>query len=475
MATCLSVTPLKARLGLGIVAFAVLSILILSRPAWTLQDFDQPFYITIAYDLDKWGVFSNGQVGEIDSTTARPQPGMFFGPVYPLLVLAAMKLDPRFAEAVRCSVEGDRGHRDETTCELYETPIRLLNALLLAIGIVAIASTAELIFRSSAIFVLAGALALTAAAFEAGIFSYVMTESAIFSIYGVFAWATVLAWRTGRTRHFALSGGLLGLLCLTKPSYLIVFPIVVVLSVLYARWRPNRSWPQAGWSMLALSLAFGCIVGAWVARNVVSVGKLGFTEEYGSAALIERFAYNDMTAREFFQAFGYCTPGLGDAVFDPVYGTDSMHRFVYYTKGSFFHLGRDRRDALVKQYGRLDPLISGIVREEMRTNWWRHLLVSIPLAWCGMWTGWLASLFLVPLFAWACLRSAREKQPLLLLYAAPAVAMLGLDAVIGNHYTRYNLILIGPYAVGAASVIASWLDERAGRWRLIAPGPKSAS
>ena len=470
MATCVSVTPLKARIALCAVAFAVLSVLILSRPTWTLQDFDQPFYITIAYDLDKWGVFSNGQVGEIDSTYTRPQSGMFFGPVYPMLLLAAMKLDPRFAEAVRCSVESDRGHRDEATCEAYETPMRLLNALLLAIGIVAIASTAELIFRRSAIFVLAGALALTAAAFEAGIFSYVMTESTIFSIYSVFAWATVLAWRTGRTRHFVLSGGVLGLLCLTKPSYLIVFPIVVVLTLLYACWRADRSWPRAAWRVLAFSLAFGCVVGAWVARNAVSVGKLGFTEEYGSAALIERFAYNDMTAREFLQAFGYCTPGLGDVVFDPVSGTDSMHRFVYFTNGSFFHVGRDRRDALVKQYRRLDPLISGIVREEMGANWWRHLLVSIPLAWCGMWTGWLASLFLVPLFAWACLRSVREKQPLLLLYAAPAVAMLGLDAVIGNHYTRYNLILIGPYAVGAASIISSWLDERAWRWRLAGPG-----
>jgi hypothetical protein len=463
MTTCVSVTPLKARICLWIVAFATLSALILTRPAWTLQDFDQPFYITIAYDLDKWGVFSNGRLGEIDSTYARPQSGMFFGPVYPLLILGAMKLDPRFAEAVRCSVEGDRGHRDQATCEPYEIPMRLLNAFLLAIGIVAVASAAELIFRKNSIFVLTGALALTAAAFEAGIFSYIMTESTIFSIYSVFAWATVLAWRTGRTRHFVLSGGLLGLLCLTKPSYLVVFPVVVVLGLLYAYRLVDRGRPQAGWRVLAFSLAFGCVVGAWVARNVISVGKFGFTEEYGSAALIERFAYNDMTTREFFQAFAYCTPGIGDVVFDPIGGTDSMHRFVYHTKDSFFHVGRDRRSALINQYVRLDPLISGIVREEMRTNWWRHLLVSIPLAWCGMWAGWLASLFTVPLFAWACVRSARKKQPLLMLYAAPAVAMLGLDAFIGNHYTRYNLVLIGPYAVGAAFIISSWLES--GRWR----------
>jgi hypothetical protein len=28
---------------------------------------------------------------------------MFFGPVFPMLVFGVMKLDPHFAEAVRCS------------------------------------------------------------------------------------------------------------------------------------------------------------------------------------------------------------------------------------------------------------------------------------------------------------------------------------------------------------------------------------
>ena len=121
------------------------------------------------------------------------------------------------------------------------------------------------------------------------------------------------------------------------------------------------------------------------------MGKWGLTEEYGSAVLIERFAYNDMTAWEIMLAFPYCTPGIGDIAFDQVYGKDSMHRFVYHTRDSFFHVGRGRRDTLVKEYGRLDPLIAGIVLDEMRTNWWRHLLVSIPLGWCGMWVGWLWS------------------------------------------------------------------------------------
>lgn len=462
-------TRLATKIGLFVLALVTLGTLIVTKPTRNLQDFDQPFYVTLAYDLDRYGVFSNGPFSGIDDTTTAPPPGMFFGPVYPALVAAVMKLDPRFAAAARCSVEADRGHRDIATCDAYDLPVRFLNALLLAIAVVAVAAAAELMFRRRAMFWAAGLCALVALACEASAFSYIMTESLIFAIYSVFMLAMVLAWRSGRIAHFILGGVLLGLLCLTKPSYLVLFPVVAALSYVYLHWLVQPQRAHALSHILAFSLAFGCVVGAWVARNAVSVGKIGFTEEYGAVVLIERFAYNDMTSREFFQAFPYCTPGLGELVFDPVYGTDSMHRFTYHTEGSFFHVGRGRRDALVAQYGRLDPLIPGIIRDEMRNDWWRHLLVSIPLAWCGLWAGWLASLVLVPLFVWAGIRAVRARQPLFLLYATPAVVMLGLDALIGNHYTRYNLILIGPYAVGAASIMTWWLPRPGAHWRWRSP------
>src|SRR5438128_841718 len=185
------------KLLFGCFAFAVLSFMILQRPAWKLHDFDQGFYVTIAYDLDKHGVFSNGPFAPVDSTIARPPPGMIFGPVYPTLVLAAMKLDARFAAAVQCSVEADRGHRDEASCEAYAVPMRLINACLLVIGLIAIACAAELIVRRKSTFLVAGLLVLAGLAAEADIFSYVMTESAIFAMYSVFALHMLLAWKTG--------------------------------------------------------------------------------------------------------------------------------------------------------------------------------------------------------------------------------------------------------------------------------------
>ena len=187
--------------------------------------------MTLAYDLDRYAVFSNGPFSGIDDTAAAPPAGMFFGPVYPALVAAVMKLDPRFATAARCSVEADRGHRDIATCDPYDLPMRLLNALLLAIAVVAVAAAAELMFRRRAMFLVTGLCVLVALACEADAFSYVMTESLIFAIYSVFMLAMVLAWRSGRTGHFILGGVLLGLLCLTKPSYLVLFPVVAALSL----------------------------------------------------------------------------------------------------------------------------------------------------------------------------------------------------------------------------------------------------
>jgi hypothetical protein len=131
-----------------------------------------------------------------------------------------------------------------------------------------------------------------------------------------------------------------------------------------------------------------------------------------------------------------------------------MERFVYYTPRSFFHVGRLHRDKLVEAHGRLDPLIGQMIRNEMRGRWWRYLLVSLPLAWCGLWTGGLVAFVLVPLFACACVAAVRRSRPLFLFYAAPAVVMLGLHAAVANHYTRYNLILIGPFSVGAAWMMA---------------------
>ena len=443
-----------ARILFAVAAAAIVWLSIASRPAKRMVDFDQSFYLTIAYDLDRHGVFSNGVWDNVDSTATAPPPGMFFAPLYPVLIFAAMKIDPRFARAVGCTVEADHNKRDLDTCEIYPRPMHVIHVLFLTLGILAIAFTGEVIFSSLRVFCLGGFLATAAVASEADLFSYIMTESVWLSLYSLTLFTFVVALKTWRVRWFVLAGALLGALCLTRASFLLLAPMLLCLVALYARRMPPES--RGGWvrNTAALTVAFAIVIAPWLTRNHASVGKLRFTEEYASATLVERFAFNTMTAREFFAAFPYCVPAIGPPVAARLFGADATHRFEYYEPDSFFYAGRARRVELVAAHTRLDPIIIELVGDEMRRDGWWHLMTTMPLAWCGLWVAGVWSLAMLPLFVWACVAAVRRRQTLFLVYAVPAVILVGVHAAIANHYPRYNLGLIGPFAVGAAWVIA---------------------
>jgi len=460
-----------ARIAFVLLIFASLATAILLRPGKWLSHFDQSFYLTIAYDITHHGVFSNGVFDQVDSTRSAPPSGRFFGPVYPALVVAAMKLDPRFARAVDCSVEANHNARDGDECEVYARPIHILHAALLAIGVLAIALAAEIIFAGRSVFWLSGVLATAALLPDADLFSFVMTESVTFSLYCLAALAAVRALQAPRFHKMLIVGGLFGLLCLTRASYVVLALGLPVLIAWHGR-RIHASWRHVARQLVALAIGWMTVVSPWLIRNAVSVGHWGLTEEYGSAVLIERFAYNDMSVREFLLAFPYCLPEIGEPLVERAFGAAAMERFVYYAPQSFFHVGRAQRDKLVEQHGRLDPLIGGILQEEMRRNWWRHLGVSLALGWCGMWVGGWLGLVMVPVFVAACMAAARRSHVLFFVYTAPAILILALHAAVANQYTRYNLILIGPFAAGTAWMLVRvakaieqwrwrWIDARA--------------
>ncbi|MDP2297402.1 MAG: hypothetical protein Q8M24_18320 [Pseudolabrys sp.] len=452
---------------------------ILTRSAKWMGDFDQSFYLTIAYDIDRHGVYSNGMFDDVNSVDARPAPGMFIAPLYPLLVLAAMKVDPRFAAAARCSVEANHDRRDRATCETYTRPIHLIHALLLTLAVLAIARSAELIFPGSATFWLAGVFATIGLQPLDELFSFVMTESLTFSLFSLTMLAMVKGWTSPGWRTFAIAGVLLGLLCLTRTAFIVLAPVMIVLIVINACRAGSSAWQgtQAAQGAFAFALCFGFVLAPWAIRNSISVGKFGLTEEYGAAAMVERFAFNRMTPKEFALAFPYCLPKVGRCLIAETVGTAATDRFEWYHPDSFFRIGRAMRTELLATHKKLDPVIGDIVRSEMKDNWWRHILVSIPLAWCGLWVGGWFSFFLVPAFVWAGIAAIRRHQPLFLLYAVPALTMLALHAGLANHYTRYNLILVGPFAAGAAWLIARWLNHGGlfsrARWRWRATAPKS--
>jgi hypothetical protein len=124
--------------------------------------------------------------------------------------------DSRFARAVECSVETNFQKRNAAECEVYATPMHIVHAFLLALGVLAIALSGELIFDRARVFWLAGVLATGSFSAEAGIFSFIMTESMTVSLYSIFALFAVLAWKTGCIERLRRVHERLGLFCLGR-------------------------------------------------------------------------------------------------------------------------------------------------------------------------------------------------------------------------------------------------------------------
>jgi hypothetical protein len=537
---------LLLRLGFVVAVFAVLATALVTRPLKRLTDFDQSFYLTIAYDLRHHGTFSNGVLDDVDSTRAVPKPGMFFAPLYPLVIAGVAALDARFAATLDCTIEANEKHRELASCDTYARPMFVVHAAVLTVGVVAIALAAEIIFAGATVFLLAGVLASLGVLWEADLFSHLMTESLAFCVSSLFGVALVWAMKTRRRRAWVWAGLAAGVAALTRPPNLLLVPIGVlclgvaaIFPAAFARDEqgegahddcsppscaegsevglsrraatqeesPTLSLPTRGrgpwgdarrhassseqghyemceyesasgggrrwhfaWSWAGLLAALpsaavfvvaaALVLAPWLGRNWVSVGKLGFTEEYGAATLVERLAFNDMSAREFVLAFPYCVPVIGPPVVHALFGEDAERRFEWYSPNGFFDLGRSHRNALVATYGRLDGVIGDLMRREMARDWWRHILTTLPLFWCGLWVSGLFAVALLPVFAAAVWIAARRGETLFLVYATPGLVLAFVYAMLANHYPRYNLGLIGPIAVGAAWLAVRWVRKR---------------
>jgi 4-amino-4-deoxy-L-arabinose transferase-like glycosyltransferase len=252
--------------------------------------------------------------------------------------------------------------------------------------------------------------------------------------------------------HYLFAGLALGILFLAKPSFILLVPIALMLCAIALRLR-GASLRVATIRLAMFLLGCAVLIGPWVTRNYLSVGKFGISEEYGSYAIVERFAFDNMTNREFALMFPFCLPAIGRPLVAHLAGDDAMLRFQYDVPSSFFHIGRERLEALIAAHGRIDPLIGSIIWKELRENWPRYFLVTLALGWCGIWIGWIEAFVFVPAFAFVYVRAVLRGQTLFLLFGFPSLAMIGIHALIGNHYTRYNLILIGPFAIASAWIL----------------------
>src|SRR5262249_59598404 len=115
---------------------------------------------------------------------------------------------------------------------------------------------------------------------EADLFSFVMTESLTVSLYSIAMLFAALAWKCMSNRYWALAGLVLGLLCLTRPSFVILIPVLVILIAWRGR-QPATGGARSRWGgNLAFAPATILVVGPRIIPHHISLGKWGLTGQY---------------------------------------------------------------------------------------------------------------------------------------------------------------------------------------------------
>jgi 4-amino-4-deoxy-L-arabinose transferase-like glycosyltransferase len=450
---------LGRRPGWVVATLAILAVLAALWPRAKTQPlnvFDQAFYIGIAQDLLADGTFTNGFTYEPNAIDQPATPGMRFTPLYPALVAAAGAVDPGFHRAMACLV---RGRGQNPACRRDATVIRVAQFLMLALFYLLLWWMARRVLGRARTAWIALGLALLTAPDMLNYVNYVMTEITALTLATAATAAGVQAiTRPARRLRWCLIAGVLaGLAALTRPAFLYLFVIaggVALIGTLIR--RRDTILPAAGFL-----LAGALVIAPWVARNALVMGDTALTAGYGPHVLNERIAFDQMSGAEYGRSFLCWLPdgnGMGSLLFGP----GACRRFqLDLGPDTFYGIGNGAlmRQSLAASGGW--PHMTGyLIRTYILPHPVKHALVTLSLALRGLWLSHYWGFVLAPICLVMTVKAwARRDLPFLAI-SLPAWFMLLFAAAISVNQTRYNLMLILPFALSGAMLAEAIIGSR---------------
>lgn len=427
---------------------------------------DELFYLAFARNIATHGVF-----GPPAAPGARPAPGADVAPLYPALLAVALVLDGDFAGATNCVLDEPAPARKCASGfagpRLAQLAFHGLCAGLAALWLLSLTGRPGLVLLAMACFVLSGTSAEFASRF--------LTESLYFPLSLLFLLAFARLAAGGRPRWAVASGALLGLLALTRPTFLYLALMLVPL----VPWVVRQAATGVR-SRLLLATLFaagtGLVVAGWMVRNVVVLDHAGLTQSYGSRALSTRLAYNAMRSDEYLAGWVYWLPDFGDKLAVELFGADRVRRLDLGHPDGFYDQGRRQvRAELAAATGvdletrdryAQDPSLGWLVREKIIGDFPRHVAVTLLLAWRGAFVAKYFGLLGLLAIGVVLLRRSSPERGVLVACLGPAVLLLFFNAFVSLNIPRYNLLLVLPMSVAMAIVVADALRRARCRRRV---------
>jgi hypothetical protein len=279
--------------------------------------------------------------------------------------------------------------------------------------------------------------------------------------------ALALAFSRRKLAWFALAGLLLGILALIKAAILYVFVGVVGVWLAINLLQKSRLL-ATGCELVILTAAFSCVVGPWMYRNLVEIGKLEISQRAG-VVLMYRALHNLMTPGEYIGAFYAWAPPRLQPTVGKILGftpadlqrngrlrrlNDDLHSDFAADDVSAEHAGRpdlaisfywqaralrERAEGELAAEGRTDAeseieadaLLKRRALSVFREHPWRALATTIPFVWRG-------SLRTFPILVIALCFALRYRRYDLAAFALPALGIVLEYALFTHFIPRYG-------------------------------------
>lgn len=422
---------------------------------------DSYTYMSVAKNLVDKGVFTDGSFSKQAPVQGEHGEGMFFAPLYPVLIAGVMALDPVFYDNVSCHMTDERPENCPDDMGLF----RYVQGLLAVLSAWLVWLSGWLMTRKYGIAWLAMGLGVVAEAY-AYYTAQIMTETLVFPLFTASSLAFAYAWRDGRFRYWLLAGALFGLLALTRPAFVYLFYVCSFISLV------RGLYERQALALVFLLLGYLLTAGPWMLRNEVYLGSFGISKGYASFILVQRVAYNRMSWEEWGASFIYGLPDFGDSLAEDIFEPASYERFDYDHPEGFYEIGNSSlRKETIEKAGGLEHHLSYLLKQEVIGNPFKHVMVTLSLAWRGMWVSKYWGFVTIPIFIGVFIVSLQQRRWGYVLFSLAPWFMLGFHAFTSVNVVRYNLILIPCLAIAGAILLTGIICSITNRVKKLQPAP----
>lgn len=419
-----------------------------------IQIGDTYAYASVAKELADTGVFTDGGFKDRAAIKGPEGQGMFFAPLYPALLAVVGLFDPHLYKTMACRIK-----ENHQNCANDFGALRGVHIALATVSAFLVWLAGWVVTGRYSVAWIAMVLGLLAEAY-AYYTAQIMTENLVFPLFTASCVAATAAWKKKSARLWLVTGLFLGLSALTRPSFIYLFyaaiPLVTLLSLLQ---KDLPGQQKLKWPLLLLTGYF-LTAGPWIIRNGLSMGEFAVTKGYASYILVQRVSYNNMTWKEWGISFIYGLPDFGDSLAKNLFKPADYERFDYQNPDGFYKTGFQRlRLDTIEKAGGLENHLSWLLKHEVADNLFKHVMVTLSLAWRGMWISKYWGLVTIPLFCGVFFWATHRRWGEFLILALPPWFMLGFHAFTSVNVVRYNLILIPVLSVAAAFLLTAVISS----------------